>query len=358
MKKNRRLIGFLIFLVYGLLAPTIIVPVIATIFLGFYAFGRRVELSHKHETLEDYPDLEAKFVKFKSGKNNLDAFFLTHKDIKEYKAVIIMAHGIGCSRANYMARYEYFAKKGFIVFAYDCTGTCKSEGKNIKGLPQSQVDLENAIKYVSSLQELKDYKLLVYGHSWGGYAAATVLNTKTADKLTAVATFSGFNDIWNIIYFQVSKYATKVILLAKPWMYLYFMVLYGKKALYKGIKGINRYKGDVLVMHSKDDKTVRFADSVAIHKDECTNPNAEFVIFEDRGHTLARPVETEKHLKQINKSHVSQIKRGKTNIFEHNVNVWYEFADRREVNKVDEAFMDKVLDFYLKALDKANKEVK
>lgn len=340
-------------MIYGLLAPTIIVPIIATLIIGKYAFGQRVGLTLKYETEEDYPDLNFKPVKFKSGKNDLDAFFVTAKGVDKYKAVLIMAHGIGCSRANYMARYEYFAKKGFLVFAYDCTGTCKSEGKRIKGLPQSQVDLENAILYVSGINELKDYKLLVYGHSWGGYAAATVLNTDTANRLTAVATLSGFNDIWNIIYFQTTKYATKVILLAKPWMYLYFMTLYGKRALYKGIDGINKYKGDVLVIHSRDDKTVRFEDSVAIHKDECTNPNAKFVIYEDRGHTLARPIEVESHIKQINKANKTTIKQGKTNIFEHNVNIWYEHVDRREANKVDEKFLDTVFEFYEEALAKA-----
>lgn len=358
MKKNRGLIGFFIFLVYGLLAPTIIVPVIATIFIGKFAFGKRVGLTLKHETIEDYPDLDFTPTKFKSGKNELDAYFVKDKNISDYKAVLIMAHGIGCSRANYMARYEYFAKKGFIVFAYDCTGTCKSQGKSIKGLPQSQVDLENAINYVSSIDELKQYKLLVYGHSWGGYAAATVLNTNTAKKLTAVATLSGFNDIWNIIYYQVTKYATKIIILAKPWMYLYFMALYGKRALYKGVDGINKYNGNVLVIHSKDDKTVRFEDSVAIHKDECTNPNARFIIFEDRGHTLARPIEIENKIKKTNKLHKTTIKMGKTNIFEHNVNIWYEFSDRREVNKVDDKFMDIVLDFYEKALQKSEAETK
>ena len=202
MKKKkalRVLFGFGLFIVYGLLAVTIVVPVVATIFLCAFAFGKRVELSKKYETLKDYPDLDATYVKFKSKGCILDGFFVTNKNIKDYKAVIVMAHGIGCSRANYMARYDYFARKGYIVFAYDCTGTCKSEGRDIKGLPQSQLDLENAINYVGTIEKLKDYKILVYGHSWGGYAAATVLNNKKcAEKITAVVTCSGFNDIWNI----------------------------------------------------------------------------------------------------------------------------------------------------------------
>ena len=344
MKKKkalRVLFGFGLFIIYGLLAVTIVVPVVATIFLCAFAFGKRVELSKKYETLEDYPDLDATYVKFKSKGCILDGFFVTNKNIKDYKAVIVMAHGIGCSRANYMARYDYFARKGYIVFAYDCTGTCKSEGRDIKGLPQSQLDLENAINYVGTVEELKNYKILVYGHSWGGYAAATVLNNKKcAEKITAVVTCSGFNDIWNIVYYQVAKY-------------MHFIVFYGKRALYTGIGGINKYKGDVLVMHSKDDKTVRYHDSVAIHKDKCTNPNAKFVIFEDRGHTLARPVEIENEIKEINKKNVSTLKRGKTNVFEHNLNVYYQFADRRRLNSVDEKFMDSVEEFYSQALKKA-----
>ena len=356
MKKYRRFLGFMIFVIYGLLAVTIVLPMIATICICKFAFGKRVGKAKKHMVLEEFPEMITHPVNFKSGKNNLAGFFAVGKDVavEDYKAVMIVAHGIGCSRASYLNRYDYFARKGYIVFAYDCTGTCESEGDGILGLCQSQLDLDCAIKYVSGIEELKGYKILVYGHSWGGYAAATELNSKTAQKLTAVASISGFDDIWGTAKHQMTKYATKMVVLTKPWIYFYYILLYGKRALYKGIDGVSNFHGPVLVMHSKDDPTVPYPCSVAIHQKKNKNPQAKFVIYEDRGHTISRPKEVEQEIKRLHKGKKSQIAMGNTNIFEHNVNTGYEYCDKSLVYATDYEFLDSVNDFFEEVLATAN----
>ncbi|MDE6189919.1 MAG: lysophospholipase [Clostridia bacterium] len=352
MKKNNKFLGFMIFILYGVLAITIVVPMIATACIVKFAFGRRVNKANKHMTLDEFPEMLTRSVKFKSGKNTLAGYFAVGKSVapQDYKAVMIIAHGIGCSRASYLNRYDYFARKGYIVFAYDCTGTCESEGKGMRGLVQSQVDLDSAINYVSGIEQLNGYKILVYGHSWGGYAAATELNSKTSEKLTAVATLSGFNDIWGICAYQLTKYATKVVVLTKPWIYIYYMFMYGRRALYTGIKGVSKFHGPVLVMHSKDDPTVHYENSVAIHEDKNKNPQAQFVVFEDKGHTLSRPSEVEKEIKRLHKGKKTQLKMGKTNIFEYNVNTGYEYCDKSLVYATDYDFLDSVNDFFEAAL--------
>lgn len=351
MKKIKPLLGFLVCIVYGLLAITVVVPMIVTACICKFAFGRRVERARKYQTTDDFPNLKSYPVKFISGKNKLDAYFVVDKDVTQYKAVMIMVHGIGCSRASYVNRYDYFAKKGYIVFAYDSTGTCESEGKGLRGLPQTQVDFERAIEYVSGIEELKGYKLFAYGHSWGGYGTASELNSPVAQKLDAVATLGGFNDIWSCAKYQLGKYVTGAIVLAKPWLYLYYIMIYGKRAVYTGIKGVNAYNKPVLVMHSKDDLTVKFRDSVAVHQDENTNPQAEFVIYEDRGHTLSRPPEIERYIQKLHYGKKIPLKLGKGNVFEYNLNCWYELCDTETVYIIDNGFMDSVNAFFEKQLD-------
>lgn len=346
MKKNNKFLEFLIVLVYGVFAITIIIPMIATTIIFKFVFGRRVDKTIHHLTPEDYPNLTTYPVKFKSGKNKLAAYFVTDKSVAEYKAVLIVSHGIGCSRAGYLNRYDYFARKGYLVFAYDCTGTFESEGKGLKGLTQSQVDLENAIKYLDSLPQLKEYRILAYGHSWGGYGLASELNSKTAEKLAGAATLSGFNDIWGICKYQMARYTGKAVVLVKPWTYLYYLFLYGKRALYKGIDGVNKYKGPVLVMHSRDDKTVPYDSSVTIHRSENKNPQAKFVVLDGRGHTLSRPPEVEQEIKKLHKGKKTKLTLGKSNIFEYNVNVGYEYCERALVFAIDEEFMDKIDGFF------------
>ncbi len=352
MKKNNKFLEFLIVLIYGVFAITIVLPMIVTAIIFKFVFGRRVRKTLHHLTLEDYPNLDAHPVNFKSGKNQLAAYFIVDKSVAQYKAVMIVAHGIGCSRAGYLNRYDYFARQGYIVFGFDCTGTFESQGKGLKGLTQSQVDMDNAIKYLDSLSQLKEYKLLAYGHSWGGYGLATELNCPNAQKLTAAATLSGFNDIWGICKYQMTRYAGKAVVLVKPWTYLHYFLLYGKKAMYKGIKGVSAFNKPVLVMHSTDDKTVPYESSVAIHKDKNTNPYARFVIYDDRGHTLSRPPEVEQKIRELHNGKKTNLKLGDSNIFEYNVNVGYEYCDRLTVFEIDEKFMDEVNSFFKEVLDK------
>ncbi|MDE5654677.1 MAG: hypothetical protein K2I46_03615 [Clostridia bacterium] len=85
MKKNNKFLEFLIILVYGVFAITIVIPMIATAVIFKFVFGRRVNKTIHHLTLDDYPNLKTYPVKFKSGKNNLASYFVVDKDVKEYK---------------------------------------------------------------------------------------------------------------------------------------------------------------------------------------------------------------------------------------------------------------------------------
>jgi len=81
MKKNRRILGFMIFIIYGLLAITVVFPMIATACIIKFAFGRRVSKAKKHMVLEEFPEMLTYPVKFKSGKNNLAAYFAVGKNV-------------------------------------------------------------------------------------------------------------------------------------------------------------------------------------------------------------------------------------------------------------------------------------
>ena len=58
MKKNNKFLEFLIVLVYGVLAITIVIPMIATAVIFKFVFGRRVNKTIHHLTLDDYPNLK------------------------------------------------------------------------------------------------------------------------------------------------------------------------------------------------------------------------------------------------------------------------------------------------------------
>ncbi len=62
------------------------------------------------------------------------------------------------------------------MFSFDCTGSHESRGKGTTGLPQLALDLNAALSYMESDSALDGVPIMLYGHSWGGYAVAAVLN--------------------------------------------------------------------------------------------------------------------------------------------------------------------------------------
>ena len=90
-----------------------------------------------------------------------------------------------------MGLADYFASHDYLVFAYDATGNGESEGKTAKGMPQGLIDLDYAIRYIKENMELADLPLVLFGHSWGAYSSAGVLNLHPDIKAVVMA--AGFN---------------------------------------------------------------------------------------------------------------------------------------------------------------------
>lgn len=74
---------------------------------------------------------------------------------------------------DYLPECEYFCRAGYAVLAFDGSGVGVSDGI-LYGLPQHILDLKACLDYVNSSLELNRFPLLLYGHSWGGYAADCV----------------------------------------------------------------------------------------------------------------------------------------------------------------------------------------
>ncbi|MGN0771751.1 MAG: alpha/beta hydrolase [Christensenellales bacterium] len=338
-------------IIYVLLFPTIIFPLMTTALLYEALFGSRCQKTRKILTDDDFPDMQRKEVRIPSGKNMLNGGIFVSKSKQCDKALIVLGHGIGCSMGNYLNRVNYFVGKGYTVLAYDITGCGDSEGANIKGLPQSQIDMVNVVRYALECDELKGLPILLYGHSWSGYGTATALNHDVIkDNVVAAATLSGFNTPWDIIYYQGYAFVGNFIMLTKPWMSLYQYIKFGKASRYSGIQGINNFDKPVLCVHSSDDPTVNISSSVYSAKEQCSNQQAKFVLYDDRGHTLSRPIESERRIGEDCKDRQCSWKE-KGNIFVYKVDMHYEWSSKEDINAIDTQFMDTVDEFYSNVLN-------
>ena len=88
--------------------------------------------------------------------------------------LFIYCHGMWSGIPEYLQDIEFFCKKGYPVLAIEYEGTNNSEGKSIRGLSNSLACTDSVIKYVMNDSRLKNKKIYVVGHSWGGFATSTI----------------------------------------------------------------------------------------------------------------------------------------------------------------------------------------
>ena len=73
---------------------------------------------------------------------------------KDVKGLLVFAHGMGAGHLSYTTEINTLAKNGYKVLAYDNTGTCMSEGKNLNGFYQAVLDLKSCLEFIKTNNEL------------------------------------------------------------------------------------------------------------------------------------------------------------------------------------------------------------
>ncbi|MEG1608890.1 MAG: alpha/beta hydrolase, partial [Clostridia bacterium] len=233
-KKVLFILRTLFALVYVLLGITFIIPLIFTAIFYNYLFGFRCERTTSCSRMDMYPDLKKEKMDFYSGKTLLDAACYTSKVADGSKGLLVFCHGIGCGKDNYINRIDYFTKQGFVVFAYDMTGVCDSGGKGQRGVPQATLDLKCALEFVATKSQFDGMPVVVYSHSWCGFAAASVLNYGDFG-IKALVTCGGFNTSSDISRIYIRKFMGSMDKLVMPYVAMVEYLRFGKVARYKAI---------------------------------------------------------------------------------------------------------------------------
>ena len=111
-------------------------------------------------------------VSFYSGNTRLQGYLYT---VDKPRALMVVSHGLGGGADRYLSQIQLFIEQGLAVCSFDNTGSYDSEGTSTKGFPQAVQDLDAALNFVNVQPLLSSLPLLLYGHSWGGYAVANAL---------------------------------------------------------------------------------------------------------------------------------------------------------------------------------------
>jgi len=230
-------------------------------------------------TVDEFDGLVVRECTFTSNHGQRLAGYVYSKAGLSPKGVVIIAQGLGMGgHCYYMPTADYLTSHGYLVFAYDATGMDKSEGNSAGGMEQGVIDLDHAIDYVEHDGEMGKYPLALFGHSWGAYAVATVLNVHPEVK--AVVAVSGFNRPHDLY-----KYISAGNTIIPAFFTILERMRFGKYAAYSSLSGFAKTKAGVMVIQSEDDKNVPVETGydlyLARYKDD---DRFRFVTYEQRGH--------------------------------------------------------------------------
>lgn len=266
-------------------------------------FGQRYE-SYEPTLyrIDDFAGLQCEEIPFASDRGQTLTGYL-YRAGEAQRGGVVMAHGFGGGGHNsYMDAANFFAQRGYYVFAFDATGNDKSEGSGTGGMPQGVIDLDYAISFAQRHETLGQLPIVLFGHSWGGYCAGSVLSFHPEVKAAILS--SGFNQSMDLFTHQGKQIAGNAIYPTLPFVRLHERLTYGKYAVASVLDGFAASDAAIMVVHSMDDEVVPSACGYerydAAYGDD---PRFTFLSFEDRGHDVLNDPEKNAYLEEINEAY-------------------------------------------------------
>lgn len=251
---------------------------------------------------------------FPSGRWKLQGYFYPCPDAK---GMVVVCHGMHAGADDYIPFIEYFVRNGYAVFTYDCQGTYASEGDSTVGMCTPLVNLDHALTYIENDKQLSQYPLFLFGHSWGGYAATSVLALHK--NIRGCAAVAPFNSGYTLIVEKGKEYSGPFSdKLAdgfpKEFLDAYQKLLFKDYTKYDAVKGINSTEVPVYIAHGSSDMVISFGhQSVISHSDEIRRDNVTYYVGTDAqaGHNtilhspraVAYQEKVEKDLKRLKKEY-------------------------------------------------------
>ena len=308
---------------------------------------------------EDFNGLECTEYTFPSDKGQMLAGYL-YRIGENQHGIVVIAHGFGGGGHNsYMDCADFFAQNGYYVFAYDATGTDKSEGKGVGGVPQGVIDLDYAISFVEANDDIPDLPIVLFGHSWGGYCACAVLTYHP--EVRAVIECSGFNRSSDMFESGGKSQAGSLIYAMTPFIRIHERFKYGKYAANTALDGFESTDASVMIVHSADDDVIEIEYGCDKFFEKYKNDvRFTFIRFEDRGHNeiFNDPANTykdefnaefDKWLKTLDYDYNSE--ENKERFIKDKADYITEHLDHaRWSSRLDESLFNRFLDFYDQAI--------
>lgn len=310
-------------------------------------FGNRYETyAPMARNIDEFVGLNVQRHRFTSDQGQVLVGYKYYKSIeKNNKGIVVISHGLGGGGQNsYMDVADFFASNGYVVFAYDATGNDESEGSSIKGLPEGVIDLDYALRFVKETSDFDDLPIVLFGHSWGGYAAGSVLNLHPDVK--AVVMVAGFNKSMDIIEEEGKKIGMSVLL---PYISFYERIKLEKYASYNCIDGFENTGAGVMIIHSADDEMISQEKAFDVfYAPYKNNSRFNFVKYENRGHDYIYYSDRSHEYREAFNRSFDEYLNSLDEDFTIELKSFYlnDNLDKKQLFDLDEELMNNILKFY------------
>lgn len=331
------LVVFLSFIIISMAATDIIVR---SIFKNMEAPEFTMRYTYSHFS-KDYP---RKAVDFKSGDNTLRGYYYGAEN--ESAALIVVVNGVACNSEGHLDEIIYFVDNGWRVFSFDATGIGESEGDSTVGLAKARLDLAACLDYLSKTE--KD--ICVYAHSAGAYAAATLLPDGDID---AAALIAGFDEPVSVMAENSKRYVPSLIVeINKPFLHLQNYFTFGGEGSISAVDSINSTDTPAMIFQSETDDRVPMDISIYGKQKSITSKNKSFYKTKG-GHSSAwLTEEAAEYVDHLDNEYASLQKKHKNNIPKDAMDEFTKQIDYEKANELDTVFLDSILVFFNKALNK------
>ena len=291
---------------------------------------------------------------FPSGRWKLQGYFYPCSGAK---GMVVVCHGMHAGADDYIPFIEFFVQNGFAVFTYDCQGTYASEGDSTVGMCTPLVNLDHALTFIENDKQLSQYPLFLFGHSWGGYAATSVLSIHK--NIRGCAAVAPFNSGYTLFVEKGEQYTSPfgdMLRFDFPETFLnaYQTLLFKDYTKLNAVKGINSTDIPVYIAHGNRDLVISFNhQSVISHRNEIRRNNVTYYVGTDAqaGHNtilhslraVAYQQKVKEDLKRLKKEYDRELTREEQAEFCNRV-------DHTLYSEVNGEMMQEILHMFNKAL--------
>lgn len=222
---------------------------------------------------------------------------------------IMMWHGFTGSRVEphrlFVKTARHLAQNGFIVARFDFVGSGESDGEFQDVTPETEIqDALQVIHWISGQAGVDRTKLGLIGLSLGGLVSACAASRST--QISALVLWSATASIDRSLALRITPEA-EAFLAQNGFVDWYGTIVsqafFDEARKTDPLKALANYKGDALVLHGDEDKTVTLDHAHDYHQ---ALPQSKLHIIQNADHTFNRS-DWEKELMETTVEWLKQI---------------------------------------------------